>query len=62
MNHNSVFVSANIENKAIVADEVHRCPELPLYLRWTLPLRFRDDREPCPERPFSLGMPLPELL
>src|SRR5437660_1756265 len=62
MDDQPIFVSADIENEAILAYEVHTCPKLELDLRGTSPLRSGHNGKPRAERTLRLRMTLPELL
>src|SRR5438270_10771279 len=61
VNDQSILVTTEIEDHAIVAHEIDRDAELAFYRAWAGPARFRNRCEPGSQRSFCLRMPLPEL-
>src|SRR5712691_6855403 len=57
----TVFVAAEIENHAIVADKINSGAELAFDVIRVAPPCVGDKSEPGADRPFSLRMTLPEL-
>jgi hypothetical protein len=57
----SVFIPADVEDKAVVADEIDGRSELLLHVRGTIPLGLARDRVPGSERRLGLGVLFPEL-
>ena len=57
-----ILISAEIEDDAIVADEINRRSELSFHVRGVAPLGFLRCGEPQANRLFGLRMKLPKLL
>lgn len=57
-----IFVSTEIEDDAIIADEINRRSELSLHFRRVTPLRPLRRGKPQADRLFGLRMTLPKLL
>jgi hypothetical protein len=57
-----VLVAAEVEDHAVVADEIDRGAELPFDGIGVAPASLARQRKPCTDRPFGLRMALPELL
>src|SRR5882724_10833170 len=62
MNNQPILVAAEIENNAVVTDEIDSRTERALDIARTSPARLCDHRIPCARRTFRLLVPLPELL
>jgi hypothetical protein len=62
VNDQSVLVATEVEDLAVVADEVNAPAELPFDLVWALPARLTGDGEPDADRSLGLRMTLPEFL
>jgi hypothetical protein len=62
MDDQPILVSAEIEDDAIVADEINSRSELSFDIRRTAPLGLLRCGEPQADRLFSLRMTLPKLL
>ena len=54
MDDQPVFVAAQIKDDPIVAHEIDRATELPLYLGRICPTRFRSNRHPGTDRALSV--------
>jgi hypothetical protein len=61
MDDQTVLVAAEVEDHAIVADEIDRGAELPLYGTGIAPTSLARQCEPCADRSFGLRVALPEL-
>jgi hypothetical protein len=61
VDHQSVLVPTDVENHAIVCDEIDDSAKLPLYVVRTSPLRPADYCVPRAQISFCLRVPLPEL-
>ncbi len=61
MDDKSILVSTEIENHAVIGDEIDRRAELRLHIRRSDPDRRRNARLPVPDRGFRLRVLLPEL-
>jgi len=62
MDDQPIFVAAEVEDHAVVADEIDGRAELPLDIVRTAPARLARQREPRADRPLGLRMALPEFL
>jgi hypothetical protein len=62
MHDQPIFVPTEVEDDAIVCDEVYRRAELSLHVRRATPPRLSRCGEPQADRPFSLRVTLPKLL
>jgi hypothetical protein len=62
VNDQSVLVATEVEDHAVVADEVNASAELPFDLVWALPARLAGDGEPDADRSLGLRVTLPEFL
>jgi hypothetical protein len=58
----SKFVAAEVEDHAVIADEVDRRAELSLDIVGIAPPGLARQREPRADRPLGLRMALPEVL
>jgi hypothetical protein len=57
-----ILVAAEVEDHAVVADEIDSRAELPLDIVRIAPPTFARQREPSADRPLGLRVALPELL
>jgi len=57
-----VLVAAEIENQAVVGNEVDIRAELLFHIVWTFPARLADNCEPDADRSLRPPVALPELL
>src|SRR5712691_3214937 len=62
VNDQPILVTAEIEDTAVVPDEIDCRTELTFDIVRASPARLRDHRVPRPRRTFRLRVPLPELL
>jgi len=54
MDDQPLFVATDIKDHPVVAHEIDRTAELPLYLGWISPFRLGGSREPRPHLNISL--------
>jgi hypothetical protein len=62
MRDQPILVAAEIEDHAVVADEINGRAELALDVRWTGPAGLRHHRKPSARRSLGGRVSLPELL
>jgi hypothetical protein len=61
VDNESVFVAAKVEYDPVVSHEIDSTAELPFYLGWIGPPRFRCNCEPSTDRPLGAWVTPPEL-
>jgi hypothetical protein len=61
VHHQPIFVSAEVENSAVISDKVYGGTEASFDIGWTAPFSLGDHGKPSAERTLSLGVTLPEL-